>query len=299
MAQIDTYRSGEAVSLSFAFNARDIHPPPHSGRDGAGSIIVGDEPLDITGGQMSIPVVVSAEHNLLTDQRFKPRAILVKAVASGLTHEERTVHVLLNSFELSIPGQSFATVADAQMQAIDMLNGDTLLADGDGLMRKRLIEATRRVKTLPFSIRRGVNLNSERFDRPQNMLNVYDVPWGADGAYRHDLIDWEKMTQDKFDEFPDYFKQTLMLAVVNEACEIANGNDVAAAREDGILSESIGETTNMYRVSMGVRLHISRAGRKTLVSYINNPMPVSPSWHRSHYLLLVERLKIHFRAFAW
>ncbi len=28
-------------------------------------------------------------------------------------------------------GQSFATVADAQMQAIDMINGDTLLADGE------------------------------------------------------------------------------------------------------------------------------------------------------------------------
>jgi hypothetical protein len=62
---------------------------------------------------------------------------------------------------------------------------------------------------------------------------------GADGAYRHDQIDWEQMTPDKFEEFPDYFKLALMLAVVNEACEIANGNDVAAAREDGILSESI------------------------------------------------------------
>ena len=41
------------------------------------------------------------------------------------------------------------------------------------------------------------------------MLNVYDIPWGADGAYRHDLVDWEKMTQEKFEEFPDYFKRSV------------------------------------------------------------------------------------------
>ncbi|EJB2901117.1 hypothetical protein MW095_005338, partial [Escherichia coli] len=202
------------------------------------------------------------------------RYVIVKAVASGLTHEERQMYVLLNSFELSIPEQSFATVADAQMQAIDMLNGDTLLSDGEGLMRKRLIEATRRIKTLPFSIRKILRIDFDRYDRPQNMLNVYDIPWGADGAYRHDLVDWEKMTQEKFEEFPDYFKEALMLAVVNEACEIANGNDVAAAREDGILSESIGETTNMYRTGKAANVHVARSTWRLLVSYINNRMIV-------------------------
>lgn len=60
MAQIDTYRSGEAVSLSFAFNVLDIESATYTVRDGAGAIIVDNEPLDITEGQMSIPVVVSA-----------------------------------------------------------------------------------------------------------------------------------------------------------------------------------------------------------------------------------------------
>ncbi|MQJ26693.1 hypothetical protein EI048_25950, partial [Escherichia coli] len=96
MAQIDTYRSGEAVSLSFAFNVLDIESATYTVRDGAGSIIVDNEPLDITEGQMSIPVVVSAEHNLLADKERDLRYVLVKAVASGLTHEERKMYVLLN-----------------------------------------------------------------------------------------------------------------------------------------------------------------------------------------------------------
>ena len=52
MAQIDTYRSGEAVSLSFAFNVLDIESATYTVRDGAGAIIVDNEPLDITEGQM-------------------------------------------------------------------------------------------------------------------------------------------------------------------------------------------------------------------------------------------------------
>ncbi|EBA3920879.1 hypothetical protein ABWG18_004186 [Salmonella enterica] len=274
MAQIDTYRSGEAVSLSFSFNILDIQSATYTVKDSEGSILISDEPIEITEGQMSIPVVVSADHNQLSEKERDLRHVIVKATASGLTHEERKMYVLLNNFELLIPGQSFATVADAQMQAIDMLNGDTLLADGEGVMRKRLIEATRRVKTLPFSIRKILRIDFDRYERPQNMLNVYDIPWGADGVYRHDLVDWERMTQDKFDELPDYFKEALMLAVVNEACEIANGNDVAAAREDGILSESIGETTNMYRTGKAANVRVARSTWRLLTSYINNRMIV-------------------------
>ncbi|ENZ0143207.1 hypothetical protein ACF7MN_003600 [Salmonella enterica subsp. enterica serovar Newport] len=274
MAQIDTYRSGEAVSLSFSFNILDIQSATYTVKDSEGSILISDEPIEITEGQMSIPVVVSADHNQLSEKVRDLRHVIVKATASGLTHEERKMYVLLNNFELLIPGQSFATVADAQMQAIDMLNGDTLLADGEGVMRKRLIEATRRVKTLPFSIRKILRIDFDRYERPQNMLNVYDIPWGADGVYRHDLVDWERMTQDKFDELPDYFKEALMLAVVNEACEIANGNDVAAAREAGILSESIGETTNMYRTGKAANVRVARSTWRLLTSYINNRMIV-------------------------
>lgn len=58
------------------------------------------------------------------------------------------------------------------------------------------------------------------------MLNVYDILWGVDGVYWYDLVDWEKMMQEKFEEFFDYFKEVLMFVVVNEVCEIVNGNDV-------------------------------------------------------------------------
>lgn len=71
--------------------------------------------------------------------------------------------------------------------------------------------------------------------------------------------------------------KALMLAVVNEACEIANGNDIVAAREDGILSESIGETTNMYRTGKSANVHVARSTWRLLIRYIDNRMIVRRS----------------------
>ena len=119
-----------------------------------------------------------------------------------------------------------------------------------------------------------MRIDFDRYDRPQNMLNVYDIPWGADGVYRQDLVDWERITSEQFADLPDYFKEALLLATVNEACEIANGNDIASAREDGILSESIGETTNMYRTRKVANVRVARSTWRLLISYINNRMIV-------------------------
>ncbi|WP_423251210.1 hypothetical protein [Klebsiella pneumoniae] len=95
-------------------------------------------------------------------------------------------------------------------------------------MRQRLIEATTAESKPYLLLRRSCAIDFDRYDRPRNMLNVYDIPWGADGVYRQDLVDSGADTaSEQFAELPDYFKEALLLATVNEACEIANGNDIA------------------------------------------------------------------------
>lgn len=122
MALIDTFRSGDIVSLTFAFNVLDIDSASYTVRDSAGTTIVDEEPLDIAEGQMSIPVVISAEHNQLIEKERDLRYVIVKATAGGLTHEERQMYVLLNSFELSVPAQSFATVTITSAQGVNLID---------------------------------------------------------------------------------------------------------------------------------------------------------------------------------
>ncbi|HGW6818098.1 TPA: hypothetical protein ACMEWF_005840, partial [Klebsiella variicola subsp. variicola] len=51
MALIDTFRSGDIVSLTFAFNVLDIDSASYTVRDSAGTTLVDEEPLDIAEGQ--------------------------------------------------------------------------------------------------------------------------------------------------------------------------------------------------------------------------------------------------------
>ncbi|MFS9663285.1 hypothetical protein Q6320_28145, partial [Klebsiella pneumoniae] len=76
---------------------------------------------------------------------------------------------------------------------------------------------------------------------------------------------WERITSEQCADLPDYFKEALLLATVNEACEIATGNDIASAREDGILSESIGDTTYMYRTITLATVRVARISWRLLI----------------------------------
>ncbi|UWM66655.1 hypothetical protein N1249_22855 (plasmid) [Enterobacter sp. CP102] len=270
MAQLGTFKSGEAVSLSFTLNVLDAASATYTLKDGRANIVAEDVPVEFEAGQMSVTVVVPAEYNQLADRERDLRRLVLTVNDGTINHLTEQLYVLMADFELAVPRHSFATIADAQMQAIDMLNGDALLADGDSLMRKRLIEATNRIKTMPFSIRRIFGIDYDDYDRPQNMLNVTTMPFGAAGQYRVDIVDWDELSDEDFAAFPDVFKRAVMLAVINEACEIANGNDVAAAREDGILSESIGETTNMYRTGKSAPKTVARTTWRLLAKYTNN-----------------------------
>lgn len=270
MTQLGTHKSGDAVSLFFPLNVLDVVSASYTIKDGRAAVIAEDVLIQLEPGQMSVSFVVPAEYNQLGEKDRDLRRVIVKYNDGSLSHETDQMYVLMSDYELSVPEQSFATLADTQMMAIDLLSGDNLLADGESMMRKRLIEATNRIKDLPFSFRRILGLDYDGYERPQNMLNVKTIPLGMAGKYRVDLVDWETVTPDEFYSFPEFFRKALMRAVINEACEIANGNDVASAREDGILSESIGETTNMYRTGKPANKKVASTTWRILTKYTNN-----------------------------
>ena len=176
----------------------------------------------------------------------------------------------MNNFELAVFEQSFATLDDAAMYAIDMVKGDVILNMSRVQLRRLLIEATVRLKQMPFSIRRIFGVDYDDYDRPMNMLNVHNVYWGQEGQYRMDLIDWSKMSPELYAGLPDDFKKTLLVATVNEVAEIASTTDSQSARDEGIVSESIGETTIAYRQGKAANLTVNRTTWRLLVKYLNN-----------------------------
>ncbi|HBR4875462.1 TPA: hypothetical protein ACQ850_002491 [Klebsiella pneumoniae] len=269
MAMLGAFESNQTVNMTFSVDMLTVDTLTYSVFDNAGNTLLSEQPATLD-SDYSVQVAIPAEVNQIGDADRALRRVKLKATTGTTTVEFENVYVLLNNFELAVFEQSFATLDDAAMYAIDMVKGDVILNMSRVQLRRLLIEATVRLKQMPFSIRRIFGVDYDDYDRPMNMLNVHNVYWGQEGQYRMDLIDWSKMTPELYAGLPDDFKKTLLVATVNEVAEIASTTDSQSARDEGIVSESIGETTIAYRQGKAANLTVNRTTWRLLVKYLNN-----------------------------
>lgn len=269
MAMLGAFESNQTVNMTFSVDMLTVDTLTYSVFDNAGNTLLSEQPATLD-SDYSVQVAIPAEVNQIGDADRALRRVKLKATTGTTTVEFENVYVLLNNFELAVFEQSFATLDDATMYAIDMVKGDVILNMSRVQLRRLLIEATVRLKQMPFSIRRIFGVDYDDYDRPMNMLNVHNVYWGQEGQYRMDLIDWSKMTPELYAGLPDDFKKTLLVATVNEVAEIASTTDSQSARDEGIVSESIGETTIAYRQGKAANLTVNRTTWRLLVKYLNN-----------------------------
>lgn len=270
MEQLGVYKDGDDVTLRFSLDVMSATSATYSVKDARGKIITSGVNVPVADGQLFVAVTIPGSVNALEERERDLRRVTLSVDAGGVFINKEQQYIVLRSFELSVPGQSFISIADAQLQAIDMLNGASLLSGSEGDLRRQLIEATRRVKSMSFSVRRIYGIDWDDYDRPQNMLATSTLPFRWAGQYTSDIVDWSKLPDEDFMEFPESFRSDLALAVVNEASEIAGGNDIQRAREDGIVSESIGETTIAYRQGKSAVSTVSRTTWRILLKYMDN-----------------------------
>jgi hypothetical protein len=266
---LGAFESNQTVNMTFSVDMLTVDTLTYSVFDNAGNTLLSEQPATLD-SDYSVQVAIPAEVNQIGDADRALRRVKLKATTGTTTVEFENVYVLLNNFELAVFEQSFATLDDAAMYAIDMVKGDVILNMSRVQLRRLLIEATVRLKQMPFSIRRIFGIDYDDYDRPMNMLNVHNVYWGQEGQYRMDLIDWSKMSPELYAGLPDDFKKTLLVATVNEVAEIASTTDSQSARDEGIVSESIGETTIAYRQGKAANLTVNRTTWRLLVKYLNN-----------------------------
>ncbi|MCJ8600993.1 hypothetical protein MWH03_00165 [Klebsiella pneumoniae] len=274
MSTFGIFESGKPVNVEITLDVLDASGATWCIYDAAGGLVVADMPLTLTEGDLSVAFQVPGEYNVLPEGAGRDlRRVEVTVETTGglrVTHDQSWV--LIASFELDVPGQSFISLLEAKLAAIDLIGCESFLMTNDGARRQALIEATSRIKALPFSWRKVLGVDYDDYDRPQNQLNVIDIPWGKAGQYRHDRIDFSTMTEDEYAELPEGFRTALSQACLTETVALIKGDDVAAARDEGLLSESIGETTNMYRTGRTAQQAISRKSWRILAEYTDSRM---------------------------
>lgn len=153
---------------------------------------------------------------------------------------------------------TFQTWPRAQLVASEMpnlLGWETAVNDND--RQVALMEAFRRLTRLGYMVRWPREVDDQRYLHP-----------GADR--RIDPKHWAVMTFDQWNTwYPEVFRQALRMAQVAEANQILGVDKVGDKRRSGILSESIGESSMMFRMGKPLDLGVSHQALQYVTGYVD------------------------------
>ncbi|MEW2741566.1 hypothetical protein ABZ131_20615 [Providencia rettgeri] len=272
MTDFDVVKSGSAKDITVLFDALDVASASYSLFDISGNPVLVDQPLFINEGDLSASFTISGEHNILDDERTKDmRRVLVKSKSTdGRVNEFEQFYAVVKTMELTVPGESFITLMEAKLAALDIYGADSFMLLSDHVQRQVLMEATNRIKSMRFSLKRIYKITDENGYRPQNVLTANTLPFYLTGQHSGEFIDFTELTAEQYLSLPAYFIKDVTQSCMNEAISIVTTNGAADAREEGLLSESIGETTNMYRTGRSAAKTLSRKTWRLLSRYTDN-----------------------------
>ena len=165
--------------------------------------------------------------------------------ASGGTVFMSEVVMLQGATALSFGINSFQTYSQALLLSEDMI--DEHVAGWGPASRetreKALIEAYKRIMQLPIGM---------HFDDQQSMLQI-DTQF----LQNYGPLMLRYMTPAQMQGIYKPMMKALQLAQVTEATEILNGDPVSAARKQGILSQTVGESSQFFRPAKPLELVVS------------------------------------------
>jgi hypothetical protein len=203
-------------------------------------------------------VVIPAAFNRLAEGELRAARILrIELATNAGSIRYASSYIIEGEFRLAVMQNSFCTMEAAELAALDIPN---LVgwrgADVDD-RSAALINAYHRLTRIPMVFRTDkttVRYVDDRFTTPEYHWTK-DLLWSGENPPRLVIPApaWASITPEQFMSFPADFRTKLRMAQVAEANEILE-NDVTDRRHrQGIISESVGESTIMLR---GGRLNL-------------------------------------------
>ena len=228
------YDAGESFALKV--NIEEVGIPQEGTYrivDHAGVVVVPESGLEVFGDDTHAEIDIS--HTITTLAEGERRKMLtVELVVFGQDQErfKFSESVLIQkSSQLEVPTDSFMTVNEAVLVSMDIFGMDDWSAADSDDRRRALIEATHRLKQLRYKL-----FTEEPFDHVEFEAIADIIPYGFEG-----------MTKEQFDDLPPRFLRDVKLALVVEANEVLGGESAQEKRKSGVLSDTVGETSQMFR----------------------------------------------------
>jgi hypothetical protein len=237
--------AGEALSpLAVEYAVAD--------EDGATVVARVALPGYVAGESEVVATVLAANNALDVDETYGMRVVTFFAqLETGWVATEVSYKIALLD-PLVIPTTSFQSYNEANLTATTMPDLDGWNAASKDARIAALSEARDRLCRLVYAD------------------DVYsDIEWQSRVELSSE-IDLDDLTAPEFANLDAKFKTLLKKAQIVEADDVLTGDPVSEKREDGLMSETIGESSMMFRPGRPARFPVSRRTMTMLSRYIRN-----------------------------
>lgn len=261
-----TYDAGESFNLTIDITPVGV-PTSATYRvlDQAGVIVVDATVLTVYGDDESLSIPITSAITTLTEG-VRRRLLDVHLEVSGDNGELfkfRESALIQNLTNLLIPAESFQSVNEATLIAMDIHQLDNWTASDHETRRQAMIEAAHRISLVRFIYFN--DLETEFFNHVTSIDNIdLRESWG------NRRIELSAMTLEEFNELPERFISDLKVAQVIEADTVLGLETSEDKRASGVLSDTVGETSQMFRTGKPMSAVICKRAMRRLSRWIDS-----------------------------
>ena len=266
-----TYPASTAVTLTFPFvdlNGDPVTPSAVSARvlREHGTEIVPSFSVSFDPGDTEADVAIAAINNaLISGQELAARVVELSMTTPAGTIPAVQTYLIRGTIKLTAPSNSFQTYEQALIQAATMTGLDMWnhASTTDDQRRNALLDAYRRLTRLGYRA---------RVEEDQALIEDL-TGWETNLSPRV----WPAMTLGEYNTLPQAFRTALCRAQVIEANELLSVTGPETKRRKGILSESVGESSMMFRPGKPLDLGLSEAALRELTGFVNLRITIARS----------------------
>ena len=252
--EIARYLSGNVVTVRIELGDFHAESASYTITDRSGQFVLEKTDIDIYYDDTFVEIEVPSKLNGLGTKITKGMRTIELTCKDDCGHVYVLYYsyMLLAAFDLQVPAEALMNARDAQFLAFDTPNVMAYEEANDLHQRRALIESSRRINSLNFNLYEIMGVN-DAFN---------DFNWNNGRVRLKDLSHGEYIP------LPTHFLEDVQMAVLLECDDILGGNPVEEARREGILSESVGESTNMYQVGRPAQSRIGTRAYRVLARYV-------------------------------
>lgn len=234
---------------------------------GAAAWNPGDPTVDIT-----VPAILNV---LPTGPIFTPgqsfqdtlptrvlRIVEARVTGTGGVFLCKAIYVVAASVLLQTMVNSFQTLEQAILQTMDMPELEVWPTKTDAERLAAMTEAFFRLIKLGYRVR----MNGWG-DSPPAGYNITLPTLNGDWVITPRI--WPILKAADFANYPQHFRQSMAKAQIAEADIILGGDVTSRRRNDGLMSETIGQSSQMFRPGKPLIMLISPQALKYLTNYID------------------------------